>query len=305
MDKLIYKGNLRDFKTFAEAGITKGSYNERAIKYFQYLGATANDFNTAYKQALAIGGGFTPLQLFANGEQGAWYDPSDLSTLYRDAAGTTPVTADGDPVGLMLDKSGNGNHASQALSVSRPRYRTDGTLHWLEFDGVYDFLRSSNVDFSTISAVSLFAAIKKNSDSSTGTILNHKNNQYNAFTLLAPGGSPPSDTGYQISAAGNAALQKTDFSEPAPDKSVISASVDLLAPAIIIRRNSVHRGSNSNSFGGGTFTDSPLYIGTTLTTGAGTIRFFKGDIYGIVVVENDVDMLSTENYLAQKSGVQL
>lgn len=48
---------------------------------------------------------FNPLTLFAQGQQGAWYDPSDLTTLFQDAAGTTPVTADGDPVGLMLDKS--------------------------------------------------------------------------------------------------------------------------------------------------------------------------------------------------------
>ena len=43
--------------------------------------------------------------LFAAGEQGVWYDPSDLSTLFQDAAGTTPVTAVEQPVGLMLDKS--------------------------------------------------------------------------------------------------------------------------------------------------------------------------------------------------------
>lgn len=36
---------------------------------------------------------------------GAWFDPSDLSTLYQDAAGTKPVTAVEQPVGLMLDKS--------------------------------------------------------------------------------------------------------------------------------------------------------------------------------------------------------
>ena len=34
-----------------------------------------------------------------------WYDPSDLTTLYQDSAGTTPVTAIEQPVGLMLDKS--------------------------------------------------------------------------------------------------------------------------------------------------------------------------------------------------------
>src|SRR5690554_962627 len=84
---------------------------------------------------------FDPLSLFSNGEQGAWYDPSDLTTLYQDSAGTTPVTADGDPVGRMLDKSGNGNHADQSVAASRPIYRTDGVLHWLEFDGVDDSLR--------------------------------------------------------------------------------------------------------------------------------------------------------------------
>ena len=43
--------------------------------------------------------------LFSNSEQGVWYDPSDRATLFQDAAGTTPVTAVEQPVGLMLDKS--------------------------------------------------------------------------------------------------------------------------------------------------------------------------------------------------------
>ena len=50
-------------------------------------------------------GSFSPLSLFAASEPGFWYDPSDLSTLFQDAAGTTPVTAAGQSVGLMLDKS--------------------------------------------------------------------------------------------------------------------------------------------------------------------------------------------------------
>ena len=47
--------------------------------------------------------------LFANGEQGLWYDPSDMSTMYQDAVGSIPVYAPGQgqadpPVGLILDK---------------------------------------------------------------------------------------------------------------------------------------------------------------------------------------------------------
>ena len=65
--------------------------------------------------------------LFSNGEQGFFYNPNDLSTMYRDAVGTIPVTAVGQPVGLMLDKSKgvvigsekvvNGNFASDTAWV--------------------------------------------------------------------------------------------------------------------------------------------------------------------------------------------
>ena len=48
---------------------------------------------------------FSPIDLFQNNEQGAWYDPSDLTMMFQDSAGTVPVTADGQPVGLILDKS--------------------------------------------------------------------------------------------------------------------------------------------------------------------------------------------------------
>ena len=43
--------------------------------------------------------------LFSKDEQGGWYDPSDRATMFQDAAGTTPVTAVEQPVGLVLDKS--------------------------------------------------------------------------------------------------------------------------------------------------------------------------------------------------------
>lgn len=51
---------------------------------------------------------------------GALFDPSDMTTLYQDAAGTVPVTAVEQPVGKMLDKSGNGYHAKQSITASRP-----------------------------------------------------------------------------------------------------------------------------------------------------------------------------------------
>lgn len=38
-------------------------------------------------------------------DNGAWFDPEDMSTMFQSAAGTTPVTALEQPVGLWLDKS--------------------------------------------------------------------------------------------------------------------------------------------------------------------------------------------------------
>ena len=50
-------------------------------------------------------GGFSPRAIIAGSTALLWLDPSDLITLFQDAAGTTPVTAPGQPVGLALDKS--------------------------------------------------------------------------------------------------------------------------------------------------------------------------------------------------------
>jgi len=88
-----------------------------------YLGSTA--INKAYLGATVVfSSAFDPASLFAGGIAGAWYGPSDLSTLFQDSAGTTPVTTAGQPVGLMLDKSGNGNHAAQATAARRLTYQT-------------------------------------------------------------------------------------------------------------------------------------------------------------------------------------
>jgi len=57
------------------------------------VGGTRPSFETVMKK------------LFANGGQGFWYDPNDLSTMFQDAAGNIPVTAAGNPVGLLLDKN--------------------------------------------------------------------------------------------------------------------------------------------------------------------------------------------------------
>ena len=88
---------------------------------------------------------YNPATLFSGGQQGAWYDPSDFSTMFQDVAGTVPVTATGQAVARINDKSGRGNHATQATAPARPILRIDAAgKYYLEFDGFDDFLQTTS-----------------------------------------------------------------------------------------------------------------------------------------------------------------
>lgn len=80
---------------------------------------------------------WSPARLFANGEAGGWWDPSDLSTVWQDASRTIPGAVDA-PVGCQDDKSGRDNHLKQFIAANRPMLRQSGGLTWLEGDGIND-----------------------------------------------------------------------------------------------------------------------------------------------------------------------
>lgn len=82
----------------------------------------------------------------------AWYDPSDLTTLFTDTAGTTPVTAHGDVVARINDKSGNGLHMTQSTASFRPLYQESGGLKFLLFDGTNDHMDSASALSNFIAA---------------------------------------------------------------------------------------------------------------------------------------------------------
>lgn len=97
----------------------------------------------------------------------AWYDPSDRATLFQDAAMTVAVAADGDPVGAMRDKSGNGFHMTQSTAASRPVYRAAGGRHWLDFDGVDDQLANAMVSTAQPTLIAVALNIESGADYAT------------------------------------------------------------------------------------------------------------------------------------------
>lgn len=54
-----------------------------------------------------------------------WFDFSDLSTLFQNSTRTNPVTADGQSIGGVVDKSGNGFHGSQPSGTYQPVYKAN------------------------------------------------------------------------------------------------------------------------------------------------------------------------------------
>jgi len=95
----------------------------------------------ASQQPAFRGGGFSPASLFAASEPGVWFDPSDLTTMFQDSTGTAPVTASGQPVGLVFDK----RIGTRTQSFSDAGVSFAGTSGYAQrlVAGVYTFARDA------------------------------------------------------------------------------------------------------------------------------------------------------------------
>lgn len=248
------------------------------------------------------------LSLFQNGEQGAWYDPSDISTLFQDAAGTTPVTSTGDPVGLMLDKSGNGNHATQAVSAARPIYRTDGELHWLDATapGVWLNLPQSGLFQNALAGeaflaaeINLSASTSRAVDISTGSSSNSAR-----FTLYSSVG------GNNLMTLGTRRLDSDPFNgltgPSSSGTSVFSAQRDWGLGSGRLRKNSGEWFVGQSLSTPGATSNTPS-LATAMPTSY-SLQAASALIYGLIVrrgIATDAEIGAVETYLAKKSGVTL
>jgi hypothetical protein len=236
--------------------------------------------------ALNEGGGFSPASLFAGGVVGAVYDPSDLSTLWQDSARTTPVTADGDPVGCIDDKSGNGNHATQPTGVRRPLYKTAGGLHWLEGDGVDDWLRST---FTIAQPIERVSAIRQISWTDTDQIFG--GTTINGAALLQSGVSP-------------SLSMFSGLSGPSSTAAIVGAD------AVITERfddNNSRLAVNNGSYATGD-ADTRVPGGITIFAQNNNTAAANARCYGVTMragLLTDVQIASLRTYYAAKSGVTL
>lgn len=103
---------------------------------------------------------FSPLSLFANGEQGALLDLVPSTYLYQDLAGTTPVVADGDLVALAQDLSPNGNDFTQSTTADRPEWTANagGLMGLAAIDGGDSMVATAGSAIGSFTAVARITA---------------------------------------------------------------------------------------------------------------------------------------------------
>jgi hypothetical protein len=255
----------------------------------------------------ATGSAWTPTDLAS---LGAWFDPSDLSTMFQDAAGTTPVTAAGQPVGLILDKSGNGYHASQATSTARPLFQIDGSgKHYLAFDGVDDYLSTAAIDLTGTSKVTVISGTL---DTTTSLSI-----LYETSANAIGGGAFFCAVDYNSGGvsdwlvSGNAAIAFTTVADQtaravttAEMSSVFTAGVGALSVNVNGSAQTLENVYNPTGTSTGNFGNHPLFIGAR----SGPSLPFNGNLYSFILGATNYDaatVLAAETWVAGKTGVTL
>ncbi len=237
--------------------------------------------------------------LFGASEQGGWYDPSDLSTLWQDESATTPVTADGQSVQRIDDKSGNGNHLTVVAAGEAPVYKTDGILHWLEFTGgSHRMWSTATMDMSGGDKVTHAASVRMTRDATLQQIVD-----------LGSANSA-GEFGINISATnelttimrGSAATLEgwVLSSEIIPSTRVLLQLGDIANDINQLRVDGVKVAEDTGNLGTGNLANTTYW----LTSG----RTFGGRIYQVVVrgaLTSGDTLDELEAFLAEKAGHNL
>lgn len=255
----------------------------------------------------AIRSGFSVRDLFRNNEVGVWYDPSDMTSMYQDAAGTLPVTAVEQPVGKILDKSGRGNHATQATAAKRPTLKQDANgRYYLLFDGIDDALYTSSIDFTATGKMTVAAGVRKLIDAA-GIVLEtsaNYNNNNGAIILYT-------DTKVNFGESGAGGYGVSSSGYTAPVTHVISATADRAGTTgpTTLTRLGVNGLDNRASYtyldyDAGNFGNYPLFVGSR----GGTSLPFNGHLYSLIVrgaASTTAQIVSAETYVAGKTGISI
>jgi lysophospholipase L1-like esterase len=245
-------------------------------------------------------GGFSLASIFAGGKQGIVGNLSDLSALFQDTAGTTPVTTSGQTVRRINDTSGNGNHLTNAtgwvLTIA-------ASGNYLTTDGVSRFEGAGAIAWNSDKASIIFGA-KKNSGTG-GTLFQFGNvvSQTGAFELLYQTNDL---LAYRRGSSTFGARQTQDVSDlPLVASTVFDLSGAAHAAECPYLR---HSGAAPSLTNAGTSDSGSGNFGTYTMRVSGGQSHLTGRVYSFVVVAAALtlgELEATERWVAQRAGVTL
>ncbi len=226
---------------------------------------------------------FTPLTLAPT----AWYDPSDLSSMRQGSTAGSAAAAVDSPVGYLADKSGNGNHLTQA-GAGTPILRLSGGKYYLEFSsaGGLDFLsRSSNPLSGATTATAIYANAP--TEATTSGLLNRW--------------GAASDDSFEPFSAANflsdfGSTTRPNFGNPSITLGTpYVMRLERGAANLAVTKNRVLIGSQALAVG---WNAGVVYVGPN---GSGSTN-----LYGLLVINRVLtsgEVASLEDYMAGKAGV--
>jgi hypothetical protein len=247
---------------------------------------------------------FAPTSLFTSGERGVWFDATDITTLFQDAAGTIPVTSYGQKVGKWLDKSGNGNHATQSNAALQPTYQIDNEGNPnLTFSGSYNQLVTRPINFTSTAQmmVGLGLHVIGSASAAAAVELGSDVNSVNGSFLF---GAPSSTADHSLYLRGTSTISaRVDNVSDGDD--IIIGLFDISQTTkeleLIPRLNRVQLSGSQITWTGttagtGNFGNLPLFMGAR----SGGALPYQGKIYSVIVrgaLTSNTDVISTENVI--------
>jgi hypothetical protein len=230
--------------------------------------------------------------------------------LFKDTAATIPVTTDGDLVARINDTSGNGFHATNANTAQQATYRTDGTLHWLEWTSgkSYD-MASAGAIFAGASYGATFAVTEP------ADIPNVERRKLVSFSAGSRDDRTRHDaivSGNRIGIAGRRVGSDSyvawDYTSSPIVKQVTAHIQDWQNARGILRKNGAQVLDEPMHGAGisGSDTSSFVVLGSHIIPEDGS-QYFEGKLFGLIIVavRIDTDLAGVERELGKWAGITL
>lgn len=223
-----------------------------------------------------------------------WLDPSDTSTLWQDAAGTTPATADNDPVRRVDNKGTFGSFALAASDAERPLLKVISGRNCLRGDGAASLM---TIGYRVAgSNTARFIATAYNPRRTTGI-----------DPIAGWASGVTGSTWYFLQSRTTGAVGDPYFAGYSNDLTGPAKSLDLKVglvrntalEAYVLRKNAAQVNSQTKVGMNVVNVDLAIFKDTT--------DFGQIDLYGLVAggVLSDADMAKLETHLGAKVGLTI